>query len=84
MLHLPSHGHRFFLKFRGHFEAENCCSKSGNGYLEYHGRIESLTHVCMKHFKLTGRELASLIWALEIAILAFVMAVDLAHSASDS
>jgi len=68
----------FFLKFRGHFEAENYCSKSCNGYLEYHGRIESLTHVYMKHFKLTERELVFLIWALEIAICAFVIAVDLA------
>jgi len=68
----------FFLKFRGHFEAENYCSKSSNGYLEYHGKIESLTHVYMKHFKLTERELVFLIWALEIAICAFVIAVDLA------
>ena len=68
----------FFLKFRGHFQAENYCSKSSNGYLEYHGRIESLTHIYMKHFKLTERELVFLIWGLEIAICAFVIAVDLA------
>jgi UDP-N-acetylglucosamine--dolichyl-phosphate N-acetylglucosaminephosphotransferase len=68
----------FFLKFRGHFQAENYCSKSSNGYLEYHGRIESLTHIYMRHFKLTERELVFLIWGLEIAICAFVIAVDLA------
>ena len=68
----------FFLKLKGHFGAENYCSEAGNGYLEYHGRIESLTHVYMKHFKLSERELVYLIWGLEIAICTFVVAVDLA------
>lgn len=67
----------FFLKFRGHFQAENYCSKSKNGFLEYHGRIESLTHIYMKHLKLTERELVFLIWALEVAICAFVISIDL-------
>lgn len=67
----------FFLKFRGHFEAENYCSKTHKGFLEYHGRIESLTHLYMKHMKLTEKELVFLIWSLEIAICAFVITIDL-------
>jgi UDP-N-acetylglucosamine--dolichyl-phosphate N-acetylglucosaminephosphotransferase len=67
----------FFLKFRGHFKAENYCSKSENGYLDYHGRIESVTHIFMKHMKVKERELVYLIWGVEIAICAFVISVDL-------
>jgi len=67
----------FLLKFRGHFEAENYCSESGNGYLEYHGRIESLTHIFMKFMKVTEQELVALIWGIEIAVCLFVVSVDL-------
>lgn len=67
----------FGLKLRGRFKAENYCSDSNNGYLEYHGRIESVTHVFMKHMKLTERELVYLVWGLEIAICVFVISVDL-------
>lgn len=67
----------FFLKLRGHFMAENYCSDSGNGHLEYHGKIESLTHIFMKHMRVTERELTFLIWGIEIAICAFVISVDL-------
>jgi UDP-N-acetylglucosamine--dolichyl-phosphate N-acetylglucosaminephosphotransferase len=67
----------FALKLRGHFQAENYCSASSNGYLEYKGGIESITHVYMKHFKLTERDLVFLIWGLEIAVCALVIAVDL-------
>jgi UDP-N-acetylglucosamine--dolichyl-phosphate N-acetylglucosaminephosphotransferase len=67
----------FFLKFRGHFKAENYCSKSENGYLDYHGRIESVTHVFMKHMKVTEKELVFLIWGVEVAICTFVIAIDL-------
>ncbi len=67
----------FFLKLRGHFEAENYCSDAGNGYLEYHGRIESLTHVFMKHLRVTERELVALIWGIQAAICVFVVSVDL-------
>ena len=67
----------FFLKLRGHFKAENYCSDSGNGFLEYHGRIESLTHVFMKHMRLTEKELVALIWGLEVAMCIIVISVDL-------
>ena len=67
----------FFLKFRGHFKAENYCSKSENGYLDYHGRIESVTHIFMKHMKVTEKELVFLIWGVEAAICVFVIAIDL-------
>ena len=67
----------FLLKLRGHFKAENYCSESGNGYLEYHGRIESLTHIFMKHLKVNEWELVALIWGLEIAMCIIVVSVDL-------
>jgi UDP-N-acetylglucosamine--dolichyl-phosphate N-acetylglucosaminephosphotransferase len=67
----------FCLKLRGQFEAENYASSSGNGYLEYHGRIESLTHVFMKRFRVNEKELVAFIWGLEIAMCAIVIAIDL-------
>jgi UDP-N-acetylglucosamine--dolichyl-phosphate N-acetylglucosaminephosphotransferase len=67
----------FFLKLRGHFKAENCCSEAGNGFLEYHGRIESLTHVFMKHLRVNERELVAFIWGVEIAMCTIVISVDL-------
>jgi UDP-N-acetylglucosamine--dolichyl-phosphate N-acetylglucosaminephosphotransferase len=67
----------FFLKLRGHFEAENYCSESGNAFLEYHGKIESLTHVFMKHLKVNEQELVALIWGIEIAMCIIVVSVDL-------
>jgi UDP-N-acetylglucosamine--dolichyl-phosphate N-acetylglucosaminephosphotransferase len=67
----------FFLKMRGHFEAENYSSEAGNGYLEYHGRIESMTHVFMKHLKIKEQELVALMWGIEIAMCALVISIDL-------
>jgi UDP-N-acetylglucosamine--dolichyl-phosphate N-acetylglucosaminephosphotransferase len=67
----------FFLKLTGHFKAENYCSDSGNGYLVYHGRVESITHIFMKHLKITEQELVALIWGLEIAMCVIVISVDL-------
>ena len=67
----------FFLKLKGHFKAENYCSEAGNGFLEYHGRIESLTHVFMKHLKVKEQELVALIWGIEIAMCIIVISVDL-------
>lgn len=67
----------FCLKLRGHFRAENYCSEAGNGFLEYHGRIESLTHVFMKHLRVNERELVAFIWGIEIAMCTIVISVDL-------
>ena len=67
----------FFLKFRGHFKAENYYSKSEKGYLDYHGRVESVTHIFMKHMKVTEKELVFLICGVEAAICTFVIAIDL-------
>jgi UDP-N-acetylmuramyl pentapeptide phosphotransferase/UDP-N-acetylglucosamine-1-phosphate transferase len=67
----------FLLKLRGNFEAENYCSEAGNGYLEYHGRIESLTHIFMKHLRVNEKELVALIWGLEVAMCIIVVSVDL-------
>lgn len=67
----------FGLKLRSHFRAENYSSKSSDGYLEYKGKIESLTHVFMKHMRLTEKELVLLLWGMESAICVFVISVDL-------
>ncbi len=68
----------FFLKLGGKFRAENYCSNAGNGHLEYHGAIESLTHVFMKRMKLTEAGLVIMIWLLEIVVCVFVISVDFA------
>ena len=67
----------FVLKVRGHFQGENYASRSSNGFLEYHGRIESVTHFHMKSMRLNEKELVYLIWGLQIAVCMFVVAVDL-------
>ena len=68
----------FFLKLRGDFKAENYCSNASNGRLEYSGRIESITHIVMKHARLSERQLVAVIWALEAALCAVVVVLDLA------
>ncbi len=67
----------FFLKLKGRFKAENYCSRSENGYLQYKGRIESLTHIFMMRFRINERELVAIIWGLEIALCLLVISVDL-------
>lgn len=68
----------FFLKLKGKFKAENYCSQSANGYLEYHGRTESLTHIFMKHMKVTERSVVLYIWVLEVVMCSIVILFDLA------
>jgi len=67
----------FGLKLRGHFEAENYCSKSGDAYLEYHGKIESLTHLLMKHRRLTEQRLVWMLWGIEGIMCVTVVTVDI-------
>ena len=67
----------FFLKLRGDFKAENYCSDASNGRLVYKGRIESLTHVFMKRFRLSESGLVAAVCSLEIALCAIVVIVDL-------
>ncbi|UCE92288.1 MAG: hypothetical protein JSV90_03910 [Methanobacteriota archaeon] len=68
----------FFLKLRGDFKAENYCSNASNGHLEYGGRIESLTHIFMKHGRLTEKRLVIAIWALEAIFCAGIILLDFA------
>lgn len=67
----------FFLKLRGHFRGENYSTTTSNGYLEYHGRIESLTHIFMRTNKLTEKQLVYRLWAIELVVCIIVVAVDL-------
>jgi len=66
----------FFLKLRGNFRAENYASRSSNGFLEYHGKIESLTHVFMRKGKCTEQGLVLRIWAMEAVFCIAVIVVD--------
>ena len=68
----------FFLKFRGGFEAENYSSDASNGHLVFHGKVESLTHIFMRYFKLNEKKLVAVIWGFEALICTIVIAVDLA------
>lgn len=68
----------FFLKLRGDFKAENYCSNASNGHLEYRGRIESLTHIFMKHGRFTEKGLVTAIWVLEGVFCAGIILLDLA------
>jgi len=67
----------FFLKLRGRFEAENYASAENAGRLEYHGRVESLTHVFMKRMRLTEQQLVWRIWGIEGVMCAIVIIGDL-------
>jgi UDP-N-acetylglucosamine--dolichyl-phosphate N-acetylglucosaminephosphotransferase len=67
----------FFLKSRSNFQAENYSSNASNRHLEYHGKIESLTHIIMKHARVTERGLVFFIWGTEIMVCAIVIAFDL-------
>jgi len=67
----------FFLKLRGDFKAENYCSDASNGHLEYKGRIESLTHVFMKLFRLNESGLVAIVCSLEVVLCATVVIMDL-------
>lgn len=66
----------FFLKLRGRFRAENYCTNASNGHLEYHGKVESLTHIFMKRMTLTERGLVVMIWSMELALCGLVVVVD--------
>lgn len=66
----------FFLKLKGHFKAENYASTASNGYLYYHGRIESVTHFFMRWMKLDEKTLVLAVWTLEILVCIAVITVD--------
>lgn len=66
----------FFLKLRGKFVAENYSTNAANGRLEYHGRVESITHVFMKRSKCTEVSLVYDIWGVELVFCALVVLVD--------
>lgn len=67
----------FLLKLKGRFRGENYASRNANGYLEYHGKVESLTHLVMKKFRVNEPELVAFIWGIQCAVCAIVISVDL-------
>jgi len=66
----------FFLKLRGRFRAENYATKAADGHLTYSGRIESITHLIMRHWRCTETSLVYIIFAIEGAFCATVVIVD--------
>jgi UDP-N-acetylglucosamine--dolichyl-phosphate N-acetylglucosaminephosphotransferase len=66
----------FFLKLRGHFEGENYASEATNGRMVYQGRVESLTHLIMKHANVNEKSLTYAIWGIETAFCSAVVIVD--------
>lgn len=67
----------FLLKMRGGFRAQNYSTYAGNGILEYHDRVESLTHILMKHLRLDEKRLVAIIWVLELSVCMVVISVDI-------
>ncbi|MFW6141542.1 MAG: hypothetical protein ACOC53_03165 [Candidatus Saliniplasma sp.] len=64
----------FFLKFKGGFKAENFAQPNKEGYLKSRNhKIESLTHLLVKHFKLKEWQLVSIIWGVEIVLCVFAI-----------
>ncbi len=64
----------FFLKFKGGFKAENFAVPDKEGYLHSRtDKIESLTHILVKHFKLKEWQLVTIIWVFEIILAIFVI-----------
>lgn len=64
----------FFLKSRGHFQAENFGRVADDGTLEYRGKTESLTHVLMKHGRFTEAALVRTLWLFETLLAAAILA----------
>lgn len=82
LLFLP-HIVEFFLKARGHFEAENFAERvpgdtSDPPMLQYRGPTESLTHIPMKRRAMTERGLTHLFWGLEAVLALLVLALFVA------
>ncbi|MGM0404589.1 MAG: hypothetical protein ACQEQM_00415 [Thermoplasmatota archaeon] len=64
----------FFLKFKGGFKAENFARPDEIGYLKSRNdKIESLTHILVKYFRLKEWQLVSIIWSIEIVLCSFVI-----------
>ncbi len=64
----------FFLKFKGGFKAENFARPDKDGYLKSRNdKIESLTHILVKYFRLKEWQLVSIIWGIEIVLCSFVI-----------
>ncbi|UCE37902.1 MAG: hypothetical protein JSW00_01270 [Thermoplasmata archaeon] len=62
----------FILKARGKFPAENHGIIKDDGTLTYDGKVHSLSHLLMKYFKVTEKQLVTILWMVE-AILCVVM-----------
>ena len=62
----------FILKARGRFPARNHGDIQDDGTLRYEGKIYSLSHLIMKHRKVTEKRLVHILWAME-AILCIIM-----------
>lgn len=58
----------FFLKLRGKFRGQCFAQSIDQGILIYHGRIESLTHLVMKSFRVNEKRLVNILWTFQLII----------------
>lgn len=71
ILYLPMLA-EFILKANGKFPAKNHGIITDDGTLTYDGKVFSLSHLLMKNFKVTEKQLVAILWTME-AILCAVM-----------
>ena len=62
----------FFVKLRGNFHARNHGKPDKDGYLVYKKRVESLTHLVMKNFKVTEPHFVMIFYLFE-AVIGFIV-----------
>jgi UDP-N-acetylglucosamine--dolichyl-phosphate N-acetylglucosaminephosphotransferase len=66
----------FILKARGKFPAKNHGTITDDGTLIYDGKVCSLSHLLMKKFKVTEKQLVIILWTVEaILCAAMILAV---------
>lgn len=65
----------FILKARGKFPAKNHGIIMDDGTLSYDGKIHSLSHLLMKHFKVTEKKLVAILWIMEATLCAVMIIV---------
>jgi len=63
----------FLLKARGKFKAENFGKLGAGGRLSYEGQTQSLTHLLMKTFRPTERQLVLMLLAIQTVFAAIAI-----------
>ena len=75
--HLHADDSRVLPEAQRAFQSGELRLRASNGHLEYHGRMESLTHIMMQTRHITERRLVVLVWIIEAAVCSSVVLADL-------